>query len=85
MASEVQTVIKLKPGKYLLTRERDGIGENGEIHVGCSIQCGNFYARSYSGQDWWLTTDVTEILETNEDNSYVKFKTGNSVYIAKSF
>jgi hypothetical protein len=34
--------------------------------------------RSYSFQDYWTTTLVTEIIEERED--YVKFKTGNSVY-----
>lgn len=28
----------------------------------------------------WLTTPITEILEESEDNSYLKFKTENSVY-----
>lgn len=46
--------------------------------VGCSMLVGSVTARSYSYQDYWLTTVVTEILEEKED--YVKFKTGNSVY-----
>lgn len=28
----------------------------------------------------WLTTPITEILEEEEDGSYLKFKTENSVY-----
>ena len=28
----------------------------------------------------WLTTTITEILEESEDNTYLKFKTKNSVY-----
>ena len=61
------------------------VGENGEIRVGCRVECGSLTARSYSGQDFWLTTPVTEILEVNDDKTEVKFKTGNSTYIARSF
>ncbi len=39
---------------------------------------GSITARTYSDQDYWLTTVVTEIIEDKGD--YVKFKTGNSVY-----
>jgi hypothetical protein len=46
--------------------------------VGCSMLVGSLTARSYSGQDYWLTTVVTEVLEERED--YVKFKTENSIY-----
>lgn len=46
--------------------------------VGCSMLVGSWRASTYSRQDYWLTTPVTEILEETED--YVKFKTGNSVY-----
>jgi len=46
--------------------------------VGCSMLVGSVTARSYSYQDYWLTTEVTEILEEKDD--YVKFKTGNSTY-----
>jgi hypothetical protein len=46
--------------------------------VGCSFLVGAATARTYSSQDYWLTTVVTEILEERED--YVKFKTGNSEY-----
>lgn len=46
--------------------------------IGCSMLVGAMTARSYSGQDYWLTTPVTEILE--EEENYVKFKTTNSVY-----
>jgi hypothetical protein len=50
--------------------------------IGCSMLVGSTTARSYAGQDYWLTTAVTEILEeiTNDDTDYVRFKTGNSVY-----
>ena len=46
--------------------------------VGCSLLVGSVTARSYSAQDYWLTTLVTEILEERED--YIKFKTENSEY-----
>lgn len=46
--------------------------------VGCSMLVGSVTARTYSRQDYWLTTVVTEILEERED--YVKFKTENSIY-----
>ena len=46
--------------------------------LGCSILVGSITARTYSDQDYWLTTVVTEIIEDKGD--YVKFKTGNSVY-----
>ena len=50
--------------------------------VGCSMQVGSVTARSYSNQDWWMTTEVTEILEEikNDDTHYIRFKTGNSEY-----
>lgn len=50
--------------------------------VGCSMLVGSVTARSYSYQDYWLTTKVTEILEEKEKDGqlYVKFKTGNSIY-----
>jgi hypothetical protein len=56
--------------------------------VGCGVRVGSFYARTYSMQDWWQTTPVTEILEEwvdNEGYSHVKFKTKNSIYIWKEF
>lgn len=56
---------------------------NARPQVGYVMRVGSGYARSYSAQDWWQTTVITEILEdtTNEDGSeYVKFRTGNSIY-----
>jgi hypothetical protein len=43
---------------------------------------GSITARSYSDQDYFLTTTVTEILEeiTNEQTHYIRFRTGNSEY-----
>jgi hypothetical protein len=46
--------------------------------IGCSLLVGSVTARSYSDQDYWLTTIVTEILEKSEAG--YKFKTENSIY-----
>jgi hypothetical protein len=50
--------------------------------LGCSMLVGSMSARSYSVQDYWLTTTITEILEeiNSDDVHYVRFKTGNSEY-----
>jgi hypothetical protein len=56
--------------------------------LGFGVRVGSYYARSYSGQDYWQTTPVTEIIEEwidNEGYSHVKFKTKNSVYTWKEF
>lgn len=45
--------------------------------VGCSLLVGSLGARTY-GNDYWLTTVVTEILERQPD--YILFKTENSTY-----
>lgn len=56
--------------------------------VGCSMLVGSITARSYSAQDYWLTTPVTEVLEEEKDDDgkfvRVKFKTENSVYEIRS-
>lgn len=60
--------------------------EDGEVkiehdarpRVGVAMRVGSFYARTYRPQDWWQTTVITEIIEENDH--YVKFKTGNSIY-----
>ena len=52
--------------------------------VGESMKVGTMTAGTYSTRDWWMTTEVTEILEErkNEEGKYeyVKFKTENSIY-----
>jgi hypothetical protein len=53
--------------------------------VGVAMRVGSAYARSYSRQDWWQTTFITEILEERTDPEdpeflYIRFKTGNSEY-----
>jgi|GEM_PF-2268401 len=59
--------------------------ENAEPRVGAVMRVGSHYARSFTAQDYWQTTVITEILEerTDPDNPeylYVRFKTGNSEY-----
>ena len=51
--------------------------------VGCGVRVGSYYGRSYSMQDWWQTSPVTEIIE--EDDDYMKFRTRNSEYIRKTY
>lgn len=56
--------------------------------VGCGIRVGSPYGRTYSAQDWWQTSPITEILEeTINDQGYwtVKFKTRSSTYTWKEF
>lgn len=71
-------------GPVLRAIDRDGtfdqVGDNGEIVIGCAIQCGSAHARTMQAQDWWLTTTITEVLERAPDDSWVKVKTKNSVY-----
>ena len=55
-----------------------------KVTVGESLKVGSVTAGTYSTRDWWMTTEVTEILEErkNEEGKYeyVKFKTENSIY-----
>jgi hypothetical protein len=58
--------------------------------VGALMQVGSLSARSYSAQDYWQTTPITEILEERTDPEdpeflWVRFKTGNSIYEWKRF
>ena len=56
--------------------------------IGASMRVGSIAARSFTSQDWWQTTLITEILEerTEEDGTEnVRFKTGNSEYEWKVF
>jgi hypothetical protein len=46
--------------------------------IGCRHLVGSRNARTYSNQDYWVTSTVTEIIEERDD--YVKFNTNNSVY-----
>lgn len=51
--------------------------------VGIAMRVGSLSARTFSAQDWWQTTVITEILEESENR--VRFKTGNSIYIWEKF
>jgi hypothetical protein len=56
--------------------------------VGCGVRVGSYYARTFSAQDYWQTSPVTEILEEWVDEkgySHVKFKTKNSTYVWEEF
>ena len=56
--------------------------------VGCGIRVGSPYGRTYSIQDWWQTSPITEIIEeTINDEGYwtVRFKTRSSIYTWKEF
>ena len=50
--------------------------------IGNSMLVGSITARSYSHQDYWLTTPVIEILEEikNDNVHYIRFSTENSEY-----
>lgn len=50
----------------------------GKPIVGCVVWVGSVTARSYSNQDYWVTSAVMEILEERED--YCRFRTENSEY-----
>ena len=56
--------------------------------VGCGVRVGSYYARTYSMQDWWQTSPITEILEEGVDENgkrRMKFATKNSTYLWKEF
>lgn len=58
--------------------------EQNVLEVGKGVRCGSFHARTYSSQDWWLTTPIKEFLEISEDEKEIKFATQNgSVYIVR--
>lgn len=62
--------------------------DNARPRVGSAMRVGSMFARSFTAQDWWQTTLITEILEdrVEEDGSeYVRFKTGNSEYEWRKF
>ena len=56
----------------------DKKGKNGEVHVGCHIQCGSLTERSFQWQDFWITTPVVKILEVHDKE--IRFQTRNSIY-----
>ncbi|HOG38254.1 MAG TPA: hypothetical protein PLD95_02165 [bacterium] len=61
--------------------DKDGNFEEIKGHepiVGCSLLVGSITARSFSEQDYWLTTPIIEIVEKTDE--YWIFKTNNSTY-----
>lgn len=76
------TLFKAVDGKIVTSVEQPE--HVSDIEVGHFVRVGSFYARSYSAQDYWTTTAITEILETSEDPEEskfsVRFKTTNSIY-----
>ena len=58
------------------------IGPNGTIEVGYAIRCGSPYGGTFTLRDWWQTTPVTEILESDAESARVK--TRNSIYRIKT-
>jgi len=48
--------------------------------VGYALLVGSTTPRTYSRQNWWMTTIITEITEENEEEGYWKFRTVNSEY-----
>jgi len=53
-------------------------GKNGDVYLGCCIQCGSQHARTMQWQDWWLTTPIIEFISATDTE--IRFKTKNSVY-----
>ena len=50
--------------------------------IGWALRVGSASARTYSSQDWWMTTPVIKIVEQveNKEGLYIQFKTDNSLY-----
>lgn len=53
--------------------------EKNVLEIGKACKCGSIFTRTF-GNDWWMTTPITEFLEVNEEKHQYKFKTGNSIY-----
>jgi hypothetical protein len=56
--------------------------------VGCGVRVGSYIGRTYSMQDWWQTSPITEIIQESIDDAgfwTVRFKTRNSTYTWKEF
>lgn len=58
--------------------KRTSVVSHEEPIIGCSVLVGSVSALSYSAQDYWMTTPVTEIIEKKD--GYFRFKTHNSEY-----
>ena len=51
--------------------------------IGWALKVGTVTAGTYSTRDWWMTTEITEIIEEDvveDEYFYYKFRTGNSIY-----
>lgn len=61
----------------------DKVG-NGEPIIGCSFYVGTNTVSTYSIRDYWVTSEVVEIIDVKKNNEdkleYVKFRTKNSTY-----
>lgn len=72
------------PMSIALRKGASGIEDGGTRPVvGYAVRVGAIGSRTYSYQDYWTTTYVTEITYDTEDE--VHFKTGNSEYVWKRF
>jgi len=59
------------------------VEDNAKPRVGVRMRVGSIYARSYSDQDYWTTTEIQEILreEVIDGVLTIEFRTLNSVYL----
>ena len=53
--------------------------DNARPRVGVRMVVGSWGTSTYSDQDFWVTTEIVEILEEYENE--VTFRTNNSMYI----
>lgn len=60
------------------------VGENGDVIVGCRLQCGSTYARSYQFQDWWMCTVIKKIVEQHDGYAVVETESGNEYYVGET-
>jgi hypothetical protein len=79
---------------WKLIRERDGLtnqskdikwlewNEEGKVRQDCAEPAvgRSLLMSPFNDFFTWMTTDITEIIESSEDGSYIKFNTRNSVY-----
>jgi hypothetical protein len=79
---------------WKLVRERDGLtneskdikwlewNEEGRVRQDCTEPAvgRSLLMSPFNDFFTWMTTDITEIVESSEDGSYLKFNTRNSVY-----
>ena len=79
---------------WKLVRERDGLtnqsgdikwlewNEEGKVRQDCTEPAvgRSLLMSPFNNFFTWMTTDITEIVESSEDGSYIKFNTRNSTY-----